>query len=284
MLVFCLLSGRGEAESIRTVVTIAPIAFITKSVGGDDVDIHILLKSGADPHLYEPTPAEGKMVKQAGLIISAGFGFDEWIEKFINKSDSNHEIVDVSSAVKKPIMRGDGHEKHGHEKHNKDPHYWLDPIIMGDVAKLLYKELSKLKPSAEERFSARLESTLKMLNKLDKDTASKLRNYKGYKFMGYHSAWRYFARRYDLVEVDQIIKSHGVEPGARHFARIVRLVREGEVHTIFADKNSSKRMISAVTGEGRADVAVLDPIGSSADINDYKTLIEKNVAEMIRSF
>jgi len=65
--------GRGsepEDGRIAVVTTTQIIADLVRNVGGDRVDVTALVPPGADPHTYEPTPADARRVAQADVTFT----------------------------------------------------------------------------------------------------------------------------------------------------------------------------------------------------------------------
>ena len=44
-------------------------AYFVEKVGGEHVQVSILIPPGADPHTYEPTPQQMKMLAEADLYL-----------------------------------------------------------------------------------------------------------------------------------------------------------------------------------------------------------------------
>jgi zinc/manganese transport system substrate-binding protein len=58
---------------------------IAAQVGGEQVTVHSIIASpDADPHSYEPTPADGRALATAQYVIYNGAGYDPWVAKLID--------------------------------------------------------------------------------------------------------------------------------------------------------------------------------------------------------
>ena len=118
-----------KAEGQSKIIAIAsfyPLYEFTKELGGDKVDVSLLVPKGVEPHDWEPTIRDIQRIEQADLIIINGNGFENWIDKFdsskitiINSGDSFGWITSESTL---PV----------------DFHYWLNPLS----AKLQIKSIS----------------------------------------------------------------------------------------------------------------------------------------------
>lgn len=83
-LVFILIAGCGgstrHSEKPILVTTTTIIRNVVASIAGTDFDVISLLPVGADPHVFEPSPADIKTLNEADLIFINGLGLEKtWI-------------------------------------------------------------------------------------------------------------------------------------------------------------------------------------------------------------
>ena len=60
----------GEDAALRVVTTTEILADLVRNVGGERVQVDSLVPAGADPHSYEPTPADARTVAEAGVTFT----------------------------------------------------------------------------------------------------------------------------------------------------------------------------------------------------------------------
>ncbi len=72
---------------------------VASAVGGSTVAVTSLITSpDADPHEYEPTPADTLAVSRAGVVISNGGGYDDFAGKLLEATGAKKPIgVDVTA-------------------------------------------------------------------------------------------------------------------------------------------------------------------------------------------
>jgi len=78
---------REDTGEIGVVVTLVPVGDFVENVGGDKVDVTVMVPPGASPHTYEPTPP-GQMVavSEADMYVKVGSGVEfelEWMDEVI---------------------------------------------------------------------------------------------------------------------------------------------------------------------------------------------------------
>lgn len=118
-------SNRDEEKSskkIKVVATIFPVYDFLREIGGDKIDLTMLMTPGAETHSYEPTPKDMKTVSNADLFAYVGGDSDEWVEKILdgNKNDKMKVItlMDCVKTVAEEHVEG-MEEEHDHD-HDED--------------------------------------------------------------------------------------------------------------------------------------------------------------------
>lgn len=135
-------SGAGGAgRAISVVAAENDWASIASQIGGTHVRVTSIINDpNADPHVYEPTPADGRAVASAGLVWSNGIGYDTWMAKLLAADPGKRAVLKVGAV----IGVGDG----------ANPHRWYNP---GDVQRVIaayVADLSRLDPGDAGYFAA----------------------------------------------------------------------------------------------------------------------------------
>jgi len=251
----------------RAVTTIYPLHNMINELGGELISADYLLPPGASPHTFEPTAEQARLISGAELFVYIGAELDQWAVKMADGSDPGQKVLDLSLEV--PLITRetkendqDSCEEHGHDHGPADPHYWLDPVLVRDyLAPAITDALVSLSPADEQYFLEQLERYREELNKLDREIKAELAAYSVKKFITFHSAWHYFALRYNLEEVAVIANFPGQEPSAGWMAELVKLVDEKKIKVIFAEPQFSSALAEQIAAESGIEVLLLDPIG-----------------------
>ncbi|MBI3782753.1 MAG: zinc ABC transporter substrate-binding protein, partial [Deltaproteobacteria bacterium] len=114
--------------SLRVVATIHPLADLVAQIGGLEVSATTLLPAAANPHSFEPSPAQMRAVAQSALLVRVGAGLDNWADKLLDAATSKVIVVTVTDGMTLEALADD----HGESEHGGDPHVWLDPILVRD--------------------------------------------------------------------------------------------------------------------------------------------------------
>ena len=221
------------SEPLDITVSILPQEYFVEKIGGDRVEVNIMVEPGASPATYEPKPQQMKALSEAEAYVSIGVPFEKaWMGK-IQGANSQMLVIDSAQGIKRMEMVGhhhhaeeeaehaheDGHEGEKaagegqeHAEETLDPHIWLSPQLVKVQAENIYQGLVTIDPENEAKYQANLKQFLIEIDQLDQQIKQNLAGIKNRKFIVFHPAWGYFARDYDLEQVP--IEVGGQEPSA----------------------------------------------------------------------
>ena len=258
-----LMAQAAHAAEARLTVaaSIFPIAAIAREIGGEAVEVTVILKPGSNPHTYEPTPGDAKAIARSGLILLAGFGLDAWLEKLVASAGKKGAAVIRLSDGITPVKE-EHHDEHGdeHGHGGANPHYWLDPIRMMETVKGIRAAFVRAAPAHANSFNANADGVIARLTALDAEIAAALSGAKG-GYVAFHAAWDYFAQRYGLVEVGVIEESPGREPSARKMAALAAAIKKTGARAVIVEPQFPQSLGRALADEAGGAVAMADPQG-----------------------
>jgi len=270
---FLTIPNHSHAERIKVIASIAPLADFAKQVGGERVDVKLLLPPGASPHVYEPTPKAMKDISDARIFVKIGSGLEFWAEKLVNAS-RNRSLIIVDSSSGVPLIGDD-------RSHDSiDPHIWLDPVIAGSIVSKIENALIKADPQGAGLYRQNASLYRKKLLKLDKEISKTVGTFRTREYITFHTAWNYFSRRYNLKVAGVIEESPGREPSPKHIANIVKEVNRIGSKVVFVEPQFNPKIAQAVAKECGARVLYLDPIGGQEGRETYIDMMKYNVTVM----
>lgn len=118
-------SKKNKGDKIEVVATLFPQYDFVKQVGGDKVDVTLLLPPGSESHTYEPTPQDMVLIDQSDLFIYTGKEMEPWAENLISGLKNNINVLDLSKSVDL-INVEDFEEKHENEGETHEHHHEHD--------------------------------------------------------------------------------------------------------------------------------------------------------------
>ena len=233
------------ADKIRVVVTILPQAEFVERVGGEKVQVTVMVPPGASPHTYEPTPRQLIEVSKAKIYFEVGSGVDFELSFMSKIIEVNKEMLIVNCSKGIKIVGG-------------DPHVWLSPRNAEKIVINIYNALVQVDPENEEYYRRNLEAYLRELENLDKDIREILRNVRNRRFMIYHPAWGYFAREYNLTQIP--VEKEGKEPTAQGLMALIDQARRLHMKVIFVSPQFDKKKAETIAENIHGRIVFLDPL------------------------
>jgi zinc transport system substrate-binding protein len=230
--------------------TIAPLSDFVIAVGGDRVDVTVLVPAGAEPHTYEPTPSQMKDVAKANLYVMNGGGLEFWMDKVL-QVNKDMLIVDSSRGVK--LVNESGGET--------DPHIWISLRNAAIQVNNICSGLIQVDPKNGEYYRKNRDDYLQKLKALDGEFNQTFAAKSGRIFIVYHPAWTYFARDYNLDQVP--ILENEKEPGPKYLGSIIDLARRNNITVIFVEPQYNPKSAEVIAQEIKAKVVALDPLGQN---------------------
>jgi zinc transport system substrate-binding protein len=247
------------------VTSFYPLQFVTQRIAGDAVTVRNLTKPGAEPHDLELTPHDVAELADADLVVYLS-GFQPAVDTAVAEQAST--AYDVAGAA---------------ELHAKDPHFWLDPIRLADVAGTLADRLAKLSPAHADDFRRNARILRNDLVALDTDFSAGLANCANTDLVTSHKAFGYLAERYGLTQRGITGLHPEDEPSPGDLAGIADFVRAHHVRTIYSETLVSPAVAKTLARETGARTAVLDPIEGLDDASagaDYLAVMRVNLATL----
>jgi len=264
--------GDGSADRPRVVATTTQVGSVASELGGDAIDLTVLLEPGIEAHDFELTPEAGAALEQADLILISGVRLEDWLDGALDTIGGSEKVRDMSDGVDL-LMPTDA------EGGAADPHYWLSAPGARTMVGNVRDALSELGPDAEAAISDRADGLLARLDAAD----AEIRDMIGAipeeqrKIVTDHDALGYFIEEYGLEFIGSVFPTLDVasEPSARDIEALVAEIRANGVTAIFTESAVNPRLAQAVADETEARIIdeplytdSLGPAGSGADTLD----------------
>lgn len=114
-------------EKLKVVTTIFPPYDFAKKIGGDKVEVVMLLNPGAESHSYQPSPKDIETIKNADLFIYTGSHNEYWADKILEAVDGKKpevmKLMDMVPLLEEEVVEGmEDHHDHDHDADDKHDH------------------------------------------------------------------------------------------------------------------------------------------------------------------
>jgi zinc transport system substrate-binding protein len=243
-------SDRPASDQIKVVTTIAPLAEFINAVGGDRVEVYVMIPPGAEPHTFEPTPSQIRQVAEADMYVQNGAGLEFWMDRIL-QINKDMMIIDSSKGIDLISESAD----------EIDPHIWLSLHNAAVQVDNICDGLTQLDPANKDYYLQNRDSYLQKLKDLDSELNETYASKEKKIFIVHHPAWTYFAKDYELEQVP--LMENEKEPGPRYLSEVVDLARENNITTIFIEPEYNPKSAEVIAREMNASIVYLDPLAGN---------------------
>lgn len=250
-------------------VSIPAQEYFLEKISGDTLEVLVMVDPLANHETYEPKPDQMKKLSNSVIYFTVGLPFeDSWMKRFVSSSP-NMKVVHTDKNIKKIEISGHHHE-HDDDHHDldhavKDPHIWLDPILIKQQVSNMAMALSEVFPENKDMYLKNLEDFDKELDELNETLTNKLSKLKNRDFLIFHPSWGYFASRYNLNQIP--IEIEGKEPKAADLVKIMKIAKEKNIKILFSEPQVPLKNANLVAHEIGAKVYIFDPLKKDVSKN-----------------
>ncbi len=276
---------KGEAsEKVGVVVSILPLADFVGNVGGERIEVTVMVPPGASPHTYEPTPSQVAALARAKMYAKVGSGIEfelVWMDKLVAMNEEMLVVdcsrgVQLLEMVREDTREGKEAERESDHRGVMDPHIWLSPRNAKIMVQNVYDGLVQVDLSNKAYYEQNRDTYLQKLTKLAQDIRDGLSRVTNRKFMVYHPAFGYFAKEYNLTMLP--IEAEGKEPTAAGMAHLIEQAKEHNVKVVFASPQFNPQSAEAIAKAIGGRVVFIDSLA-----RDYITNMRMLLHELVQA-
>lgn len=241
-----------DAGKPKVVATTTLVGDVVRQVGGDTIDLHVLLPVGADPHNFTPTPQDVAAVAQADVIFTAGLGLEAFMAPLLDNAGSHAPVVALSdgvSTLQPPVTA----EADGHDAGAVDPHVWFDPNNVMVWVDNAARELATIDPAHAATYQANAAAYRRALQDLDRWIVEQVASIPAAnrQLVTDHLIFSYFAQRYGFEQVGALVPGYNTlaEPSAQELAGLEDAIRRTGVKAILLGNTVNPALAERVAGD-----------------------------------
>ncbi|WP_026824487.1 metal ABC transporter solute-binding protein, Zn/Mn family [Exiguobacterium marinum] len=311
--------GDNTTESTGDKLTVYASTFALKSIaeeiGGDQVNVEMVIPPGADPHTFEPTSKQMTQIAEADLFLTIGHDLEPYVESMEKSLDGqnvtfvktaeNVALLDATDTVH--VHEEDGHtedehaheedghtedehaheedghseDEHAHHDHGQyDPHVWLDPMNAVTMAEAVEAAFSEEAPDYKDEFTDRLSAFKEEADALDGELAAAVENGTKSELLVTHAAYGYLAERYGFEQLPIAGLTPSEEPSQQALKRIIEEARLHDLNYIAFENTVTPKVAEVVKEEiGAESVTIynLESVTKEQMDKSYFDLMRENV-------
>ena len=209
---------------------------IAAQVGGATVSVTTIINNpDADPHDYDPTPADARAIAQADYVIVNGAGYDPWASKLLDANPvDGRKVLDIAKLA--GVRDGD------------NPHMWYSPTIVQRVILKMGTDLG-LADRAQQLWSdgfAEYRNTIAIIRQ----------KYSGTPVGATESIFAYMAQGtgLDLITPSAYLNaiSEGADPSASDKATVINQIDTKQIRVFVFNSQNSTPEVQGLVDRARA--------------------------------
>lgn len=235
---------RPARDKPLVVATTPMVGDLVREIGGDRIDLVVLIAPGTDPHLWTPTRTEVMKVLEADAVFMNGLMLEGRAgDAFARVELSGRPVVRVAEKLPKSDLLTDQQNSS-----HFDPHVWMDPVLWAKTAPEVRDALAKIDPDGKESYDRNLTAFETAAAALDRDCSLAINTIPVAQrtLVTAHDAFGYFGRRYGLAVRGIQGLSTESEPSLGDIEELVGKIAEERIPAIFIETTVSDRTVRAV--------------------------------------
>ena len=295
----CADRQRAEDGRLQVVCSVFPYYDFARQIGGDDVDVTLLVAAGKETHSFEPTPLDVITLSQADVFLYNGGESEAWVDDILSAAGENIAVtlplMPQVSALAEEWAEGmegahDEHDHdHDHETHDSDDieydeHVWTSPVLAKALCQAICDALCQADPAHREGYQARLTDYLAQLDGLDAAFREVVEaGHRRLLVFGDRFPLLYFCKEYGL---DYRAAFHGcasdTEPSLATLKYLIDKVEDEEIPVVYTIELSSRKVADAIAETTGAKVLTFHSCQTVSRTEfdggaTYLSLMEQNV-------
>jgi zinc transport system substrate-binding protein len=275
------------AQPVNVVASFYPVQWLAEEIGGDAVSVTSLTPEGTEPHDLAIDADGLKAMDAASAVLYLGAGFQPDVEKAVASLDDPQIATDLLDGDGVTLLAAPDDIGKETLAGGKDPHVWLDPVLMSAMADGVAASLAEVGPGGAEALEDRVAAVKQELADLDTAYDKSLQECATTALVTSHAAFGYLADRYGLRQIAIAGVSPDDEPDPKQLKEVAALAREENVTTVFFEDALPSDLSRTVADEIGAEIDLLaalefDPRGSIAPDATYLSVMDDNRERIAR--
>lgn len=290
-------SSLPQSGNLKVVASTSLIGDIVRNVGGEAVELAVLIPAGSDPHTFEPRPQDIAALSDADIVFINGLDLEEALEPALD-ANVRGILAAVSDGIE-VLPFQDEHEAEAEEQAPEgvdpahatgDPHTWMDPNNVIIWTQNIATALSQSDPANASKYQTNADAYISELRQLDGWIRQQVEQLPANqrKLVTDHAVFAYFAEQYGFEQVGLIVPalSSNAAPSAKELAELEDRIRSSGIPAIFVGTTVNPALSEQVASDtGTKLVFVytgsLDEAGSPVD--SYIKFMRSNVSAIVEA-
>ncbi|WP_290652396.1 metal ABC transporter substrate-binding protein [Aquisalimonas sp.] len=275
------------AQALDIAATTSNMGMLAKHVGGEHVDVTTMAPPDRDAHFLEARPSMMAAIRGADLVVSVGAELEDgWLPAAIRGANNPGVRAGQSgyfeAAAQVELLGGGGpaDRSRGDVHPAGNPHVYLDPIRMGEVAEALAGRLANKDAANAETYESNARAFAERAEEHVAQWRESVDGAPG--VVLYHADATYLLERLGVPDLDYLEPVPGVPPTGSHLRSLIRDL-EGQDGVIIRYPYQREDHAQFVAEQlGWEYYTLMNGVEIGGDADDYFALLEQWV-EALRS-
>lgn len=244
------LSARAEIpQKLKVLASFSILGDFVREVGGEKVELSILVGANGDVHEFQPSPADAEALRKARVIVINGLNLEGWMIRLIAASGTKAAVVAASQGV--TPREGEENGKKG-----VDPHAWQSIANAKIYVANIRDGLSAADPADADYFRTRAQKFLGRLDQTEADVRAAIAEIpeNNRRIVTTHDAFGYFGAAYGFQFIAPVGLSTDSEPSAKDIAALIEQIRREKIPAVFLETISDPRLMKRIAAESGAKI------------------------------
>lgn len=273
----------------KVVTSIKPVQALVKMVMGNLGNPQLVIPATASPHMFSMKPSQATMLEDAEVVFWIGPGLETTLIGPLDKLAGKAQVVELLEAPGLRLIHFDEDEHtedaHAHEAHdhgNVDPHIWLAPSNARKMVSHIADIMSEIDPSNADAYAKNAKKARQRITILSRKTMDYVTEMRYTPYLVQHDGFGYLALEFGFNEVGHIQTTPGREPGAKHVAEIIDLIKSKNVKCLLHEPQFAPKLAERLNAETRIALREVDPMGIHLSLSDttYVRIIQGIIVSM----
>ncbi len=289
--------GAGDASTVagkpRVVATTTIVGDLARRIGGEHIDLVVVMPAGVDPHTYKPSTEDMGGLSRADLVLYNGLHLEGKMVELFEEKLKDRAVPVTRDVPQDKLLAWQEGQGGAH-----DPHVWFDASLWAHAAQTVADALAKLDPPNAAAYQERASKTRAELTSLHDWARAQLATIprQTRALVTSHDAYNYFGRAYD-VEVRGLQGiSTETEAGLTNINSAVDFIIARKVPAIFVESSVSHKTIERVRDDCKSrgvDVTIggelySDAMGARGErpgyaVDTYEGMFRYNVDTIVKA-
>jgi zinc transport system substrate-binding protein len=244
-------------HKLSVVTTLFPFYDFAKRIGGERVEVSLILPPGVEAHAFEPKPSDIMKIDQADVFVYTGTAMEPWAKDIAAGAMAKGvRVVDASAGIS--MIESVFHDE-DEPAGALDPHIWLDFGNAAQIVEHMAEAFAEKDPAHADEYTAEVSAYQTELGALDTEYQTMLASCQTKTIIyGGHYAFGYLAHRYGLEYVAAQGLAPDAEPTAHDLAALIEQVRKDAIGTIFYEELTSPKIAETLAHETGTRLSLLN--------------------------